>query len=53
MHAPGMKQRTVTIFVGDLPEFIALGLTYVDVLVDVYDEEVSNASNAEDSSRPA
>jgi hypothetical protein len=35
----------VNIYVGDLPEFIALGLTHADFLI----EEVIDASDAKDS----
>jgi hypothetical protein len=52
MHAPGMKQRQVTIYVGDLPEFQAIGDEYATFLIDIY-EEVPDASDAEDRNRSA
>jgi len=36
----------LTIYVGDLPEFQALGITHVDVILG---EEIDDASNAENS----
>jgi hypothetical protein len=51
MHAPGMKQKSITIYVGDLPEFKALGHEYATFLIDIH-EEVPDASNAEDRVGP-
>jgi hypothetical protein len=52
MHAPGMKQKKIRIYVGDLPEFQVLGQLYATFLIDIY-EEVYDAIDAEDCQRPA
>jgi hypothetical protein len=47
-----MKQKLITVYVGDLPEFQALGEEYATFLIDIY-EEVPDASDAENRVRPA